>query len=137
MSEAAMPPQPPRTGETPAALSSDEKMWGMFCHLSGLLGYFAAFMTFVGPLICWLMKKDTSWFVDQNGKEALNFHLNVLAYNLIGLAGIFLTCFIGAIVFGPLLLALNIYVIIVQIIAGLKANNGESFRYPYIYRVIQ
>jgi uncharacterized protein len=136
MSEATMPPQEQAVVQPSVPLTADEKMWGMFCHLSGLLGYFALGLTFVAPLICWLMKKDTSKFVDDCGKEALNFHLNILAYNVVGIAAILFTCGIGVFVFGPALILLHFYAIIVQIIAGLKANNGEMFRYPFIYRVL-
>jgi len=120
----------------PLALTSEERTWGMLCHLSAFLGYFAAGLTFVGPLICWLIKKDTSKFVDHHGKESLNFHLNVLGYNIICIVGIVLSCGIGALLFGPLLVVLHIYVWVIQIIAGIKANGGEWFRYPAIIRLI-
>ena len=136
MSEATTPPQEQSGVPSPPALTGDEKMWGMLCHLSGLLGYFALGLTFIAPLICWLMKKDTSKFVDACGKEALNFHLNILGYNVVGIAASLATCGIGAFIFVPLLVLLHFYVVIVQVVAGLKANNGEMFRYPFIYRVI-
>jgi len=120
----------------PTVLTSEEKTWGMLCHLSAFLGYFAAGLTFVGPLICWLVKKDTSKFVDHHGKESLNFHLNVLGYNIVCIAGIFLSCGIGALLVLPVLAALHIYVMVIQIVAGIKAHSGEWFRYPAIVRLI-
>src|SRR6516225_2215802 len=89
----------------PTVLTSEEKTWGMPCHLSAFLGYFAAGLTFVGPLICWLVKKDTSKFVDHHGKESLNFNLKVLGYNIVCIAGIFLSCGIGALLVLPVLAA--------------------------------
>ena len=136
MSEATMPPHEQTPVPPSPVLTADEKMWGMFCHLSGLLGYFAIGLTFIAPLICWLMKKDSSKFVDECGKEALNFHLNILAYNILGIAGSIVICGIGLFVFPPLLVLLHFYAIIIQVVAGLKANNGEMFQYPFIYRVI-
>src|SRR5437868_1922887 len=53
------------------APSPEEKQMGMLAHLLGIIG-------FVGPLIIWLIKKDQSPFVDDQGKEALNFHLTML-----------------------------------------------------------
>ena len=54
-------------------LTGEEKTWGMLCHLSTLLSYLALALTFIGPLVCWLVKKDSSKFVDYHGKESLNF----------------------------------------------------------------
>lgn len=115
----------------PAVLTSEEKTWGMMCHLSTLLAYFAAGMTFIGPLVCWLMKKDTSKFVDYHGKESLNFQLNVLIYTFICIPLIFVC--VGVFLLG----ALHIYSIVCVIIAGIKASGGELFRYPFIFRLIK
>jgi uncharacterized Tic20 family protein len=122
--------------QLPTVLNSEEKTWGMLCHLSTLLSYFAvvgvAGLSFIGPLVCWLVKKDTSKFVDYNGKEALNFQLNILMYTLICFA-LFPCLFIGAFLLG----AVHIYNPICVIIAGVKANRGELFRYPFIFRPIK
>lgn len=115
----------------PMAPTSDERMWWMFCHLSVLLAHFAAGLTFIGPLVCWLIKKDQSAFVDYHGKEALNFQLNMLGYFVICFALLF--CVIGAFLFP----AVAVYNIVCVIIAGIKANNGELFRYPFILRIIK
>src|SRR5258706_10280107 len=58
----------PYSGPEP---DQDAKTMAMLAHLLGIFG-------FVGPLIIWLIKKDQSPFVDDQGKEALNFHLTVL-----------------------------------------------------------
>ena len=62
----------------PVARNADDKQWGMFAHLSAIAGLMVGGLTFAGPLIIWLIKKDQSKFVDYHGKEALNFQLNVL-----------------------------------------------------------
>jgi uncharacterized protein len=131
MGDSAIPVDPVAEGQPPVGLTSEEKMWAMFCHLSALLAYFAAGMTFLGPLICWLMKKDTSKFVDENGKESLNFQLNILVYTLIGIATI---CLVVGFVIIP---AVHVYSIVCVIIAAIKANQGEMFRYPFIFRLIK
>src|SRR5438552_2059878 len=123
MGDPGTPVDPVAAAQVPSELTSEEKMWAMFCHLSTLLSYFAAGMTFIGPLVCWLMKKDTSRFVDENGKEALNFQLNILVYTLIGIATI---CLVVGIF---ILAAVHIYNVVCVIIAGIKANQGEMFRY--------
>ena len=122
--------QPPV--EPAGALTQDERTWGMFCHLSALLGLFVAGFTFIGPLICWLVKKDMSKFVDHNGKESLNFHLNILGYYVISIVVAIATCGIGI----PLVLAVHVYGIVMTILAGAKASGGEWYRYPAILRLI-
>jgi uncharacterized Tic20 family protein len=112
-------------------LTSEEKTWAMLCHLSTLLAYLAFGMTFIGPLVCWMMKKDTSKFVDYHGKEALNFQLNILMYTLICLP--FVCVFVGFVLLG----AVHLYSIVCVIIAGIKASGGELFRYPFIIRFIK
>ncbi len=114
----------------PGALTHDEKLWGMLCHLSALLAYFAFALSFLGPLICWLIKRDTSAFVDDQGKEALNFQLNILLYKLICVA--LLCAFVGFFLLG----AVVVYNVVMVLVAGVKANAGERFRYPLIIRFI-
>src|ERR1700761_2896163 len=79
---AAAPPPPPPidygTGTasgaayTGPAPDKDSVTMGMLCHLLGIP------IGFLGPLIIWLVKKDTSPFVDDQGKEALNFQITRL-----------------------------------------------------------
>jgi uncharacterized Tic20 family protein len=113
----------------------------MFAHLSALLGMLVGGLSFLGPLIIWLMKKDESKFVDYHGKEALNFQLNVLVYGLIALAvGTVVgtvTCGIGFFLLIPLLGGVGIYGIIMPILAGMKANEGKYYEYPATVRVIK
>jgi len=130
-----MPDEPPERAveESAAALTPDEKQWAMFCHLSALLGLLVGGLTFVGPLVCWLIKKDSSRFVDYNGKESLNFQINILIYVLISIPIAVITCGFGIV----LTIGVLLYGIIMPIIAGLKANNGERYRYPYTFRIIK
>jgi len=102
----------------------DERMWGMFCHLSAMAGYIIPFGSIVGPLIIWSLKKDEFPFVDEQGKEALNFQISMFIYLVI--SAILIIVVIGIM----LLIALGIFQLIMIIIASVKANNGESFRYP-------
>jgi uncharacterized Tic20 family protein len=111
-------------------VTAEEKQWGMFCHLSALVAHFLTTGAFplLGPLICWLIKKDTSRFVDYHGKEALNFQINILAYTLI--------CFVT--ILGIFLIPIVIvYSIVMAIIAGMKANEGQLYEYPYTFRLIK
>jgi uncharacterized Tic20 family protein len=112
-------------------LTADEKQWAMLCHLSALLALVIG-VGLIGPLVCWLIKKDTSRFVDAHGKESVNFQINMLIYVLISIPVGIVTCGFGFI----LTAALGIYGIIMPIIAGMKANSGETYQYPYTFRLI-
>ncbi len=124
-------------GHTPEenmqAVSRDERTWAMLAHLSGLLGYsvLPAFGHILGPLIIWLVKKDQSWFIEDQAKEALNFQISMSIYALI--SGVLVVVLVGFLLLGI------IYVlgIILIIIAALKANNGEQYRYPFTIRFIK
>jgi uncharacterized Tic20 family protein len=143
----ALSEKPPRIDEAPDAdlppeklpeesageLTAEEKQWGMFCHLAALLGLMVGGMCFIGPLVCWLFKKDMSKFVDYNGKESVNFQINMLIYVLISIPIAIVTCGFGAV----LTFAIVIYGIVMPIIAGMKANNGEWYRYPYTFRILK
>jgi uncharacterized Tic20 family protein len=130
-------PAEPRDLGTPMALTAEDRQWGMVAHLSALLGLLAGFMTFLGPLIVWLVKKDESKFVDYHGKESLNFQLNILIYTLILVAATVVTCGFGVFVTVPLFGALAVYAIVMPIIAGLKANEGKLYEYPLTFRMIK
>lgn len=114
------------------SLTSDERMWAMFCHLSALVLSAVTGMGFLGPLICWLAKKDSSRFVDYHGKEALNFQLNILIYLVISIPIAIITCGVGIV----LPIAIGIYALIMPIIAGVKANSGEMYQYPLTFRML-
>ncbi len=108
----------------------DERMWGMFCHLSACAGYIIPLGNIIGPLIIWSIKKDEFPFVNEQGKEALNFQISMLIYFIISAILIFIV--IGIM----LLIALGIFQLIMIVIASIKANNGETFRYPLSIRFI-
>ena len=109
----------------------DERMWGMFCHLSALAGYIIPFGSIIGPLIIWSIKKDEIPFVNEQGKEALNFQISMLIYKLASI--VLWLVFIGILMFA----ALVIFNIIMVVIASIKANNGESFQYPLTIKFIK
>ncbi len=107
-----------------------ERTWGMLCHLSALAMFIFPLGNIFGPLIVWLVKKDESSFVDDQGKESLNFQISFTIYCIF--AAILTIIFIGII----LLIALGIAFLILVIIAAVKANEGEEFRYPFTIRLV-
>lgn len=120
-------------------VGKDDRMWAVAAHLSGLLAaaLSGGILVFLGPLIIWLIKKDESPFVDDQGKEALNFQLTILIIYAILWAMIVFTCFVLLPVVAPCILLPFILQVVLGIIAAIKASNGEYYRYPINIRFIK
>ena len=114
-----------------ACVSSENRMLGMLCVLSQFLCYFSGFGGLIVPLIIWLLKKDSSQFIDRLGRETVNFHITFLILVLI--SGIFCVVLIGYV----LLALLCIYFLVTVIVAAVKASDGVVFRYPICFRFIR
>ncbi len=107
--------------------NKDARMWAMFAHLAGFGGIvIPAVGAVIGPLVIWLLKKEQFPFVDEQGKEALNFQITMFIYGVVASFLIPLFC-IG---FIPLL-AIAIADVVLIIMATIKANDGYHYRYPY------
>jgi uncharacterized Tic20 family protein len=101
------------------------------CHLSALAGFvIPALGHILGPLIVWLVKRGDSPEIDEHGKEALNFQITMLIYNVV--AGILCLVLIGFILL-PILHVLNVVFVI---IAALRAGEGKMYRYPLTLRLV-
>lgn len=114
------------------AVDKDARMWGMFCHLSALAMFTCIpFANVLGPFIIWMIKKNDMPFVDDQGKESVNFQITM------AIAGIicFILTFLGIGIF--LGLALMVANLVFIIIASMKANEGEKYRYPFAFRLIK
>jgi len=110
---------------------AQEKTWGMLAHLSALAGFIIPFGNIIGPLIIWLIKKDESSFVNDQGKESLNFQISITIYCIV--SAILILLVIGIF----LLIGLGIFSIVMIILGAVKANSGEKFKYPLSIRFIQ
>ena len=134
----SVPPPPPSTGEPP----QEERQWAMFAHLSALLGGLLTSAVggwgfFLGPLLIWLMKKDTMPFVADQAKEALNFSITVSAIFLILLILSLLTLGLGFLVTVPIMLVIGLGALVLIIMAAIKANEGVAYRYPFALRLVK
>ncbi|MGH8354214.1 MAG: DUF4870 domain-containing protein [Pseudomonas sp.] len=111
--------------------SAEARQWGMFCHFAAFFGLVFPFGNLLGPLIVWQIKKDFDPFVDAQGKEALNFQISVSLAVLL--------CFLlMLVVIGfPLLALVGVGALVLTIIAGIKANEGQAYRYPFCWRLIK
>jgi uncharacterized Tic20 family protein len=133
----APPPIQPPPPFTPASPPPDSegraRTWNMLCHLSALSGFIGVPLgTVLGPLLVWQIKKNEFPSVDVHGKAALNFQLTVLiallAGGMITAIGFF---FCIGFLFVPVLILIGLCGLIFPIIAGVKASNGEFYKYPY------
>ena len=111
--------------------SKDERTWAMLCHFSACTGLIFPFGNFLAPLIIWLIKKEELPFVEDQGKEVLNFQISMTIYLLI--SGILCIILIGI----PIVIGLVIFCFIITIIAAISANDGKSYRYPINLRLIK
>lgn len=136
--------QPPPAEPAAAAggISAEERQWAMFAHLSALVGGLltsaaGGWGTFIGPLIIWLVKKDTMPFVNDQGKEALNFNITVAIVCLALVLLSILTLGVGLIIAIPGWVIVGIAWLVLTILAAVKANEGVAYRYPLTLRLIK
>jgi uncharacterized Tic20 family protein len=111
--------------------TQSERDWAMFCHLSAFAGYFFPFGGIIGPIICWISRKDGSAWVDANGKASLNFQISMLLYTVLVIP----LCII--IVGIPILVGLMVLEAVCIIVASIRAARGEVFKYPISIPFIQ
>jgi len=112
-------------------ISVEERNWAMACHLSAMLICFFPYANIVAVFILWSMKRDTSAFVDDQGKEALNYNISIMIY--ITIAIIFSCFYVGI----PILIGLVLFDFFIMITAGVNASNGKRYRYPITFRFIK
>ena len=101
------------------------------CHLSTFCAFLGIpFGNILAPLVIWSIKKKESAFVDYNGKEALNFQISMTIYGLVAVVLCFV--FIGVLLLPVILIA----GIVLTILAAIRSNNGEYYRYPVTIRLV-
>jgi uncharacterized Tic20 family protein len=130
-------PQQYPAAQPAAPLSpDDDKLWASLCHFGNILSVLA-------PLIIWLVFKDRGVRVLHEGREAVNWGINVAG---VMIAGTFLTSILGFIpVLGWILagliwlamLAVGVLNLIFAIMGGVKVSNGGTYLYPINIRWIK
>lgn len=113
-----------------ATATPEERTWATFLHLGGLMAWFVIgpFCVLV-PLVMWLIKKDESEYLDDHGREALNFELSLLVYLVLLIP-------IGIITLGLVYLLWAALAVVGPIFAAVAGNKGRYFRYPATIRFI-
>jgi len=130
-------PPPPITPATaapnpPPNPESRARTWNMLCHLSALAGLVGVpFGNILGPLLVWQIKKNEYPSVETHGKAALNFQITVtLALFASAIVALMLSFFCVGYLLFPVVLLIGLAGFVFAIVAGIKANNGEDFKYP-------
>lgn len=114
------------------AISRDARQWAMACHLIALVGLLGNGIGFIlGPLIVWLLKREDDPFIDEQGKESLNFQITMFVALVISL--ILALVFIGFVLFFIVMIFMTVF----PIIGAIKANEGIHYRYPITIRFIK
>jgi uncharacterized Tic20 family protein len=119
----------PRPGVVPLA-PDQERTWGLLAHLSAFAGSLVGGLTPLGPLVVMLTMGERSAFVRRHAVEALNFNISFLIYGLVSFLLVFVL--IGFVLLPLLVVA---WVVLV-IVAAVKANQGEDYRYPLTIRMV-
>jgi uncharacterized protein len=118
-----------------------ERTWAMFAHIGAIIAGFLLGLSFLGPLVVMLTQGTKSAFVRRHAVESLNFQLTVLIALIAGsVASVVLlvvTLGLGLLVFIPVFFAGFIAALIFTVIGGVKANNGEDYRYPVNIRMVK
>jgi uncharacterized Tic20 family protein len=138
---------PPNDTPTPPPLivgsaTAEERQWAMFAHLSAILGaivtgHIFGIGCFVGPLIIWLMKRDTMPFVADQGKQALNFNISLAIVGLALFVLILMTFGLGILIAFPVGAVVAVGWLVFTIIAAIKASEGVAYRYPISLHLVK
>jgi uncharacterized protein len=137
-------------------IEKQARIWGMLCHLTALIvllrlpsytvnipfinvivNVSIPFVNVIGPLVVWLFKRKSSPFVDAQGKESLNFQLSMTFYIII--AALMLSVIYIKLGIFPMLpiVVLAIINLLLVVIATVRANSGDIYRYPFTIRLIK
>lgn len=103
----------------------------MAAHLSAYAGHFFPFGHIIAPMVIWLIKRDSSAFVEDQAKEALNAQISVTIYAVV--AAVLILIVIGL----PLLFAIWLADVILVVVAAVNASDGKRYRYPLIMRLVK
>lgn len=117
----------PRPAGSDDLSPADQRLWATLTHLGGI------FLYVVAPLVTYLVLRDRGLFVQDQTREALNFQITtVIIWAVVGFLSL---VSLGLLSF--LLLLVPLYVAIFSIVAAVKANNGERYRYPLTLRLVR
>ena len=100
-------------------------------HLSTFAGLVVPFGSVIGPLAVWLTRRDRDPFIDDAGREALNFGISIAIYGAVVLVATLMLVGI------PLLVVGVIAWVVLASLAAVKASQGQAYRYPLTMRLVR
>jgi len=100
-------------------------------HLSTFAGLVVPFGSVIGPLAVWLTRRDRDPFIDDAGREALNFGISIAIYGVVALVGALMLVGI------PLLVVGVVAWVVLGSLAAVKASQGQAYRYPLTLRLVR
>jgi uncharacterized protein len=113
------------------AMDQEVRNAAVAAHLSTFAGLVVPFGSVIGPLAVWLTRRDRDPFIDQAGREALNFGISIAVYGAVVLAAALLLVGI------PLLIVGVVAWVVLASLAAAKASQGQSYRYPLTMRFVR
>ncbi len=121
---------------------TEARTWATVCHLAAFLAFIGIpFGNILGPLVVWLIKRNDHPFVDDQGREAVNFQITVFLYAIVLVVVLIAAAAIEATALFFVLIALGIVVgiffIAAPIVAAIRSNRGVRYRYPATLRLLR
>jgi|SRR5665647_484975 len=130
------PPPTPQYGAAPQYVAatptapmsdSDQRLWATLAHIGPII------LSFIAPLVIWLVYRERGQYVEDQAKEALNFQITLAIASVVVIILAAVTLGIGALLFFPL----GIGALVLMIMAAIAANKGAAYRYPVSLRLIK
>ena len=119
------------TNGTTSAVDQAVRNTAVVAHLSTFAGLVVPFGSVIGPLAVWLTRRDRDPFIDQAGREALNFGISIAIYGSVLLVAALMLVGI------PLLIAGVIAWVVLASLAAVKASQGQAYGYPLTMRLVR
>jgi len=113
-----LPPESQPSPTQPTVLPSSNSNWRLYLEALAFSFFICPFGNVIGPLVLWLVKKDTNPVINEEGKKVINFNISWTLW-------IIASCGFGFLVW-----------LVIQIIATLKAANNEPFKHPLTIRFL-
>lgn len=113
--------------------TGDERTWMILAHLSAPIAFIVSVgvLSFLGPLLIWFLRKDTSPAVRQAAAGAFNFNLTFWLLYILGWVVGIVTLTLGFLLVIPFWILIFLVAAYVHIKGALRAARGESYRYPF------
>ena len=113
------------------AVDQEARNTAVAAHLSTLAGLVVPFGSVIGPLAVWLTRRDRDPFIDDSGREALNFGISIAIYGLVALVAALMLVGI------PLLIVGMVAWVVLACLAAVNASQGQAYRYPLTLRLVR